>query len=103
MTSKERLLKALKGERPDRVPVTLFIQSQGHFLTQLDPKADPWDFDASQKRIIDYQRSLGLDVHVRMLFFNPHDPVFAHWDLLNFQNETEDWKVNITEKKEGNT
>ena len=103
MTSKERLLTALKGKRPDKVPVTLFIQSQGHFVTQLNPQADPWDFDALQKSIIDYQRSLGLDVHVRMLFFNPHEPVFAHWDLLNFQNQTANWQIKTTETKEGNT
>ena len=103
MNSRERLLKALKGEKTDRVPVTLFIQSQGHFLTQLEPSADPWDFDAAQKRIIDFQRKLGLDVHVRMLFFNSHEPVFAHWDLLNFQNETENWKVKITKETSGST
>ena len=103
MNSRERLLKALKGEKTDRVPVTLFIQSQGHFATQLEPSADPWDFDAAQKRIIDFQRKLGLDVHVRMLFFNSHDPVFAHWDLLNFQNETKDWKVKITKESAGST
>lgn len=103
MTSKERLLTALRGKRPDKVPVTLFIQSQGHFVTQLNPQADPWDFDALQKSIIDYQRSLGLDVHVRMLFFNPHEPVFAHWDLLNFQNQTANWQIKTTETKEGNT
>lgn len=103
MNSRERLLKALKGEKTDRVPVTLFIQSQGHFVTQLAPSADPWDFDAAQKRIIDFQRKLGLDIHVRMLFFNSREPVFAHWDLLNFQNETEDWKVKTTKEISGST
>lgn len=103
MNGRERLLKTLKGEKTDRVPVMLFIQSQGHFATQLEPSADPWDFDAAQKRIIDFQRKLGLDVHVRMLFFNSHDPVFAHWDLLNFQNETKDWKVKITKESAGST
>lgn len=83
--------------------MTLFFQSQGHFLTQLEPSADPWDFDAAQKGIIDFQRKLGLDVHVRMLFFNSHEPVFAHWDLLNFQNETENWKVKITKETSGST
>lgn len=101
MNGRERLLTALRGERPDKVPVTLFIQSQGHFLTQLAPEADPWDFDAAQKRIIDFQRELGLDVHVRMLFFNSHEPVFAHWDLLNFQNETKNWTVKSREEKKG--
>ena len=32
MTSRERFLAVLRGEMPDRVPVTLFIQDQGHFL-----------------------------------------------------------------------
>ena len=103
MTGRERLLKALKGERPDRIPVTLFIQSQGHFITQLAPEIDPWDFEALQKRIIDYQRSLGADVHARMLFFNPHEPVFAHWNLLNVDQQTPDWQIEIKEDVKGNT
>ena len=70
MRGRERLLAALKGKRTDSVPVTLFIQSQGHFVTQLAPHTDPWDFEALQKQIIDYQRSLGADVHVRMLFLS---------------------------------
>ncbi len=103
MRGRERLLAALKGKRTDSVPVTLFIQSQGHFVTQLAPHTDPWDFEAFQKQIIDYQRSLGADVHVRMLFFNPHEPVFAHFDLLNVQNETKDWHVAVQEDKNGKT
>lgn len=103
MTGKERLMAALRGEKTDRVPVTLFIQSQGHFVTQLNPEADPWDFDKLQKSIIDYQRRLGVDVHARMLFFNSHDPVFAHWHLLNFQTETPDWKLDVEEDVRGNT
>lgn len=97
MTSRERLLTALNGRRPDRVPVTLFIQSQGHFATQLAPDSDPWDFEATQKRIIDYQRSLGCDVHARMLFFNPHEPMFNFMGHLNTDVETPDWKIS-TEK-----
>lgn len=103
MTGKERLLSALNGKRPDRMPVTLFIQSQGHFVRQLDPNGDPWDFKYLQKKIIDYQRSLGVDVHARMLFFNPHEPIFAHCDLLNVQNETPEWKVTTQKTKNGTT
>ncbi len=103
MTGRERLLCALRGKRPDRVPVTLFIQSQGHFVTQLDPKADPWDFEKLQKRIVDYQRGLGVDIHVRMLFFNPHEPVYAVFNLLNVDNETEEWKIATEETQSGNT
>lgn len=103
MTGRERLLCALKGKRPDRVPVTLFIQSQGHFVTQLDPEADPWDFEKLQKMIVDYQRNLGVDIHVRMLFFNPHAPVYAVFNLLNVDNETEEWKISTEETRSGNT
>lgn len=103
MTSRERLLTALKGGKPDKMPVTLFIQSQGHFITQLAPEIDPWDFEALQKRIIDFQRSLGVDVHVRMLFFNPHDPVFAHFNLLNVDQQTPDWQIDTREEIKGNT
>lgn len=103
MTSRERLLTALKGGTPDKMPVTLFIQSQGHFITQLAPEIDPWDFEALQKRIIDFQRELGVDVHVRMLFFNPHEPVFAHWTLLNVDQETPDWQIAMEETTKGNT
>ena len=103
MTGRERLLKALKGEETDRIPVTLFIQSQGHFAVQLDPEYDPWNFEKTQKSIIDYQRSLGLDVHVRMLFFNPYEPVYAHFDLLNFQTETDTWKVEKEEVQNGSS
>jgi uroporphyrinogen-III decarboxylase len=38
MTSRERFLKVLQGEMPDRVPVTLFIQDQGHFLIKLSAR-----------------------------------------------------------------
>lgn len=98
MTSRERLLMALNGQRPDRVPVTLFIQSQGHFATQLKPDANPWDFEATQKHIIDYQRSLGCDVHARMLFFNPHEPLLTFMGHLNVDTQTPEWKVE-TEKR----
>jgi len=103
MTSKERLLTALKGGKPDKMPVTLFIQSQGHFITQLAPEIDPWDFEALQKRIIDFQRELGVDVHARMLFFNPHDPVFAHFNLLNVDQQTPNWQIETQEDVNGNT
>ena len=103
MTGRERLLTALNGGTPDKIPVTLFIQSQGHFVTQLEPEADPWDFEFLQKRIVDYQRSLGVDVHVRMLFFNPHEPVFAFCNLLNVDQQTPHWQIATELEEKGNT
>ena len=38
MTPRERMLIALSGGTPDRVPVTLFIADQGHFLNQAYPQ-----------------------------------------------------------------
>lgn len=72
-------------------------------MRQLEPNMDPWDFENLQKRIIDFQREMGVDVHARMLFFNPNEPIFAHFDLLNFQTQTLDWQVEIEEEKNGAT
>ncbi|MBI9107455.1 MAG: hypothetical protein JEZ04_11985 [Spirochaetales bacterium] len=103
MTGRDRLLTVLNGKRADRVPVTIFIQGQGHFITQVNPETDPWDFIALQKNVIDYQKSLGLDVHARMLFFNPHKPIFAHLGLMNVDVENENWTVTRSEEQNGDT
>ena len=95
MNSKERLLTVLKGKRADRVPVTLFMQGQGHFITQLYPDTDPWDFVAIKSDIIEFQRNLGIDINIRMLFFNGHDPVFLAMGGLNVYTESENWEVNL--------
>ena len=44
MTGKERFLNVFNGKMPDRVPVTLFIVEQGHFITQVYPDVDPFDY-----------------------------------------------------------
>ena len=49
MTPRERFLKVLAGEMPDRVPVTLFIQDKGYFLNQNYPNIDPWDHETLQQ------------------------------------------------------
>jgi hypothetical protein len=49
MTPRERFLTTFRGEMPDRVPVTLFIQDQGHFINQVYPDVDPWDFETLQQ------------------------------------------------------
>lgn len=104
MTSRERLLNALWSKPVDRTPVTLFIQEQSHYIVQINPDEDPEEFTKNNKFIADYQRKLGLDVHVRMLFFNPHAPIYFHQNLLNFQVETPHWQVKSTvTEKEGST
>ena len=58
MTSRERFLKVLNGELPDRVPVTLFIQDSGHFLNQMYPDIGTWELEALQLKVIELQKGL---------------------------------------------
>ncbi len=59
MTPRQRFAAVFRGEVPDRVPVTLFIQDQGHFVSQLHPELDPWDSLTIQLRIVEFQKSSG--------------------------------------------
>ena len=102
MTSRERLLAVLRGEIPDRVPVTLFIQDQGHFLTQIYPDVDPWDYEQNQRNVIEIQKQLGLDVFVRMLF-GLNDPLSIHMGGLNVSRSTENWEVTREVRQRENT
>ncbi|MBN2295118.1 MAG: hypothetical protein JXM70_22000 [Pirellulales bacterium] len=92
MNSRERLLAVLRGEIPDRVPITLFIQDQGHFLSQVYPDVDPDDYEQNQRNVIDIQKQLKLDVFVRMLF-GLNDPISIHVGGLNVSQSTENWAV----------
>ncbi|ARN57991.1 uroporphyrinogen decarboxylase family protein [Sedimentisphaera salicampi] len=102
MTSRERLLKALKGEQTDRVPVTLFMLDQGHFLEQVYPEVDPFDYEQLQLKVIEIQKQLGVDVFVRMLF-GINDPIGVHCGGLNVSEQTENWKVTKEKIQQGDT
>lgn len=92
MTGRERLLTAIQGGIPDRVPVTLFIQDQGHFLSQMHPEVDPWDYLTLQLKVVELQRQFGADVMVRVLF-GLNDPLSIHMGGLNVSRQTEHWEV----------
>ncbi|MBN1491883.1 MAG: hypothetical protein JXA69_18370 [Phycisphaerae bacterium] len=92
MTSRERFLAVLNGKMPDRVPVTLFIVDQGHFLNQIYPDVDPWDFETLQLKVIELQRQMGVDVFVRQLF-GLNDPLSIHMGGLNVSRSTDTWEV----------
>ena len=92
MTSRERFLAVLNGKMPDRVPVTLFIVDQGHFLNQMYPDVDPWDFETLQLKVIELQRQMGVDVFVRQLF-GLNDPLSIHMGGLNVSRSTDTWEV----------
>jgi uroporphyrinogen-III decarboxylase len=103
MTSRERFLKVFRGELPDRVPVTLFIQDQGHFINQLYPEMDPWDFLNIQLKVIEISRQMGADVMVRLLFGTLEPFQWMFFGGLNVQESTDTWEVHTEEVSEGRT
>lgn len=100
MNSRERLLKTIRGEVTDRVPVTLFIQDHGHFIHQLHPDIDPLDYEQLTFKVIDFQRSLGCDVFVRMIFDLYH-PLGICLGGVDDGHETETWKIKTEVTEEG--
>jgi uroporphyrinogen decarboxylase len=100
MTSRERFKKVFNGDIPDRVPVTLFIYDQGHFINQVYPDLDPYDFMTTQIKIIELQKQLGCDVFVRLLgdVINPN---IMHGGL-DVTQQTENWEVSTEKIKEEN-
>lgn len=100
MTSRERFKKVLSGEMPDRVPVTLFLSDQGHFLAQNYPDNDPWDFETNQLAVIELQKQLGVDVYVRLLG-DIIDPNIIYGGL-DVSQQTENWEVKTEEIMDGN-
>ena len=102
MTSRERFKSVFTGQMPDRVPVTLFIQDQGHFINQVYPDVDCWDFESLQLKVIEIQRQLGVDVFVRLLF-GVNDPLTIHMGGLNVSFETDTWEVKTEENRRERT
>lgn len=103
MTGRERFLKVMDGEKVDRVPVTLFIQGQGHFISQMYPEVDPWDFETIQTKVIEIQRQIGVDPFVRMLFFDQDEPMLLTMGGLNIYCESDNWEVTTKEIHKGDT
>ena len=101
MNSRERLLKTINGGIPDRVPVTLFIQDHGHFIHQMHPDIDPLDYEQLTFKVIDYQKSLGCDVFVRMIFDLYH-PLGICLGGVDDGHETETWKISAEITEDGN-
>jgi uroporphyrinogen decarboxylase len=102
MTGKERFKKIFNGEIPDRVPVTLFIVEQGHFITQIYPDIDPYDYKTMQLKVIEFQKEIGCDVFVRLVF-GANDPISIHYGGLKTDVQTENWQVKTKQKKSGDT
>jgi uroporphyrinogen-III decarboxylase len=93
-TPRERFLKVFNGDKPDRVPVTLFIHDHGHFLSQLYPDLDPWDWAARQAKVVELQQQLGCDVFVRLANY-VDSPGFMTRGELDTEQQTATWQVKI--------
>jgi len=91
MTSRERILKVLNGDIPGNVPVTLFIHDEGHFLSQVYPDLDIKDYIGNKFKVIDLQRELGTDIHMRI--WGGCIPLWLIVGGFNTETTTKDWKV----------
>jgi len=98
-TPRERFLQVFRGEQPDRVPVTLFIHDHGHFLSQMYPDLDPWDWAARQTRVVELQRQLGCDVFVRLAHY-VDQPGFMTRGEVDTEQQTESWQVKVEETRQ---
>ena len=102
MTPRDRLLSALLGRKPDRVPVTLFIVDQGHFLHQMCPETPPTDYQRLQLKIIAIQQQFGCDVFLRVAY-GLMDPLNFVYGGLDVSQQTDTWEVQTEEIHNGNT
>ena len=102
MTGRERFLKVFSGESIDRVPVTLFIADQGHFLNQMYPDVDSQDFETLQLKVVELQKQLGVDLFVRLLY-GINDPLNIIYGGLDVSQQTDTWEVSMEKVQQGST
>lgn len=91
MNPRERINFVLEGKIPDRIPVTLFILDEGHFLKQVYPNIITNDNIANKFRVIDLQRELKADIHLRL--WKGCMPVWMFGGGFNTEIETDTWKI----------
>lgn len=101
MNSRERFFKVINGEIPDRVPVTLFIIEQGHFINSIYPDLGKEDYLRGQLKVIEIQKQLGCDVFVRLLYGTT--PLWVAYGGVNTDRETENWEIHSSEYTRGNS
>ncbi len=101
MNSRERFLKVINGEIPDRVPVTLFIIEQGHFVNYIYPDLEKDDYIKGQLKVIEIQKQLGCDVYVRLLYGST--PLWVMYGGVNTDIETENWEIRTEDYQRGQT
>lgn len=101
MNSRERFLKTINGEIPDRVPVTLFILDEGNFIKQIYPELDNEDHFKTHIKIIELQKQLGADVFLRILY--DLCPLWLIHGGVNLDEQNENWEIKNEEYVRGKT
>jgi len=91
MNSRDRINLVLNGKIPDRVPVTLFILDEGHFLKQVYPDIALNDYINNNLKVIDIQRNLGADIHLRL--WKGCMPVWMFGGGFNTETTTDTWML----------
>lgn len=103
MNSRERYLNTFKGIKTDRVPVSLFIVEQGHFMTQVCPDTDPWDHVRQFADVIAFEKEMGADVFVRLLAELYAPALHVIYGGVDISQQTENWEVATTQYQNGNS
>ena len=99
MTSRERILRTIRGEHTDRVPVCLFIHDEGNFLKQTHPGLDLGDPAGCKRKLVDLETGFGVDLFIRMLHgFYPDWIVYGG---VNVDGRTDGWEVLTEERRDG--
>ncbi|MCX6383258.1 MAG: hypothetical protein NTV16_02055 [Actinobacteria bacterium] len=101
MKSRERILRTINGDKTDRVPVSLFIHDEGNFLSQVYNNLNVSDPLDCKFKLIDLQKNLGADIHLRML--HGMTPSWISYGGLNTDTQNENWEVISEESKRGNS
>ncbi len=101
MTSRERYFKTFRGEKTDRMPISLFIVEQGHFMSQVYPNTDPWDFEQQFKDLIEFNKQLGADTFVRLLGDIAKPVPHILYGGVDISHQTDNWEVTTTEYVKG--
>ncbi len=99
VTPRERLLKVINGEIPDRVPVSLFIHDEGNFLKQVCPELNLDNPFGCKLKLIDFEKEIGLDIILRML--HGMTPFWISYGGLNTETQTANWEVSLKEYEKG--
>lgn len=101
MTTRERYSKTFKGEPTDRMPVSLFIMEQGHYMSQLYPDTPTYDHDRQFKELIEYNRQVGADTFVRLLSDLYEPALHVMYGGVDIWQQGEHWEVKTTETQKG--